>query len=466
VTLYGLDGEVRQQLGAATGAVRDVVVAPDGTWAATVGAAGAIGLWDVDLTSGSWVARGQFVGHEGDVVDAEASADSRELVTLGYDDRVVVWDAGPEGGFGSPVLGMAGRRMTGPPQVVEPGQLLVAPTESVSLADAPGGTAPVEAVFFRPSTAEITGGVKVGPPSRDPRGQPGVSVSPDRHLVAVSTGATVEVLDARTLRVLSHYTPPPVETATGHPRAAFIGCLAWTLPPTRLVVCSDDEDENYIVAAVDPRTGRRVAGTALGIELHSMGTSRDGRLLAASGGPDPAAAVVVLDAGTLELKKYIPLPDGLQTTHVSFSPDGRRLALSGPDGLTVVDTMTKEVAPGPAPLRGDLAQAEWFSDSRTLAVVGKERSVFLYDVRRRDVSPLPLPASRQGAKASDAVHLVPGITDELVVLGGDQGGRRYPLDPDAWSARACAVAGRELTEAEWARYLPGRPWEPTCGDPG
>jgi len=51
------------------------------------------------------------------------------------------------------------------------------------------------------------------------------------------------------------------------------------------------------------------------------------------------------------------------------------------------------------------------------------------------------------------------------VLGGDRSGRRYPLDPSVWLDEACAiVAGRDLTPAEWDRYLPGRDDQPTCSD--
>ena len=58
------------------------------------------------------------------------------------------------------------------------------------------------------------------------------------------------------------------------------------------------------------------------------------------------------------------------------------------------------------------------------------------------------------------------MPDELVVIGGDGGGRRYPLDADIWMARACAVVGRDLTAQEWARYVPDRPYRATCSDLG
>jgi hypothetical protein len=38
----------------------------------------------------------------------------------------------------------------------------------------------------------------------------------------------------------------------------------------------------------------------------------------------------------------------------------------------------------------------------------------------------------------------------------------WALDPAVWAQRACAEAGRTLTQAEWDQYLPGRPYAPAC----
>jgi hypothetical protein len=35
-------------------------------------------------------------------------------------------------------------------------------------------------------------------------------------------------------------------------------------------------------------------------------------------------------------------------------------------------------------------------------------------------------------------------------------------DPAAWMKRACQVAGRVLTEQEWAEHLGARPYAPAC----
>jgi hypothetical protein len=48
------------------------------------------------------------------------------------------------------------------------------------------------------------------------------------------------------------------------------------------------------------------------------------------------------------------------------------------------------------------------------------------------------------------------------------GGKRAdrPADPAVWLEEACAVVGRDLTAGQWRRYLPDRPWQPTCTDLG
>ena len=103
---------------------------------------------------------------------------------------------------------------------------------------------------------------------------------------------------------------------------------------------------------------------------------------------------------------------------------------------------------------------EWLPDSNTVVTAGFDEVVSLYDVRRDLVRAQPLPAS--DVRGEGHTFLMPEPSDELVVLSEDGPGRRYPLDPARWLARACDVAGRDLTQVEWDRYLPGRPYEPVC----
>ena len=82
VTLFDSSGAPVQQLAAHRQPVRDVVVAPDGTWAVTVGDAAAVVIWDIDPETGSWSQRDALTGHEGDVVEASIDPAGERLVTM------------------------------------------------------------------------------------------------------------------------------------------------------------------------------------------------------------------------------------------------------------------------------------------------------------------------------------------------------------------------------------------------
>ena len=57
-------------------------------------------------------------------------------------------------------------------------------------------------------------------------------------------------------------------------------------------------------------------------------------------------------------------------------------------------------------------------------------------------------------------ELLPG-GDRLAVFA-ERGGYVWDVRPEAWERRACAVAGRRLTRAEWEAALPGREYAPAC----
>jgi hypothetical protein len=107
-------------------------------------------------------------------------------------------------------------------------------------------------------------------------------------------------------------------------------------------------------------------------------------------------------------------------------------------------------------------QVEWLADGRTVASSGIDGTVRLLDVARGRLRSLPLPGST--APGAGDAHLVPDPQEELVAIGGERPGRRYPMESSVWLDEACAVVGRDLTRAEWDRYLPGRPYAATCTD--
>jgi hypothetical protein len=121
---------------------------------------------------------------------------------------------------------------------------------------------------------------------------------------------------------------------------------------------------------------------------------------------------------------------------VAVSPDGRWAVTGGKDG----EVLSWEIDPatgrwyGRHPLRGhtgDVVSVEVDAPGRLLATVSVDHTAITWDMS--DQSP------RRG---------------------------EGPADPEVRLQLACSIAGRDLTQIEWRRVLPDRPWEPTCSDLG
>jgi DNA-binding SARP family transcriptional activator/WD40 repeat protein len=456
MTLYGADGRPMQDPDTGGGAVVDVAVAPDGTWAAAVGDDGLITLWNVAPTG--WTRRDAFPMHSGDVLALEISSDGRRLLTVGAD-RLILWDATAGGGFGTALDAAGDRALADRPQVVEAGRLIVAPTVPVG-----GGAGGVAATFFDPRTGRVVADVPLD--ALDPDVVPGAlaaAVSRNHRMVAVTDGRATVVLDATTREQIGAPTVLPATgdvDADGRPLpAGEVGCLIWAPDSSRLLLCVHRTGINQrlgALAAVDPSTGKVGESLSYPDAFDAIAGSPDGRQLVASSGTDNS--VYFLDArGGVESVQLTDRPDA--AVDIAFSPDRRRVVIVGAEGNLYVFT-TAGAAAQTVAFHRDLLQAEWLPDSRTVAVTSSDGTVALYDVDRHRLRAAPMSATGDGRPAP--VYLVPEPSGELVALSGERPGRRWSLDPTDWIRQACAIAGRDLTRAEWEQYLPDRAYRPTC----
>jgi DNA-binding SARP family transcriptional activator/WD40 repeat protein len=473
VTLLDGNGAAVQQLEVHQEPVSDVVVSPDGTWASTAGKGGTVLLWDIDPGSGRWSQRETLTGHDGDVVDLAVDPAGRRLFTMSRDHTLVTWDMTADGGFGTAFPALHERWIANVPQLIESTGLLVVPTRpgTSGWPDIPGpGTATVAATFLDPATGDVVSEVDVGDTLAGVPFGSSVAVSPDGGKVAVTSGLGTTVLDTGSRAVIAEIELPAngsVDDAGEPLPATPVWCAAWTPDGDGLLLCADElgaeGSTGGHLARVDTATWEvdphpvETGGSAQSIDV-----SPDDEVVAVASGS--SSEIVILGATDLETQRRLAVADGDRVHDVSFSPDGRWLAGTGRAGLLYVfDTTTWEPAWAPVPVHDGWAlQTEWLADGRTVATTGTDGTVALVDVERGLVRARPLPASGEGG--AGYTHLVPGPTDELVVLGGDRSGRRYPTEPSAWLDQACTIVGRDLTSGEWDRYLPGRPYEETCTD--
>jgi WD40 repeat protein/DNA-binding SARP family transcriptional activator len=470
VTLYDGRGRSAQVLDAHQGAVRDILIDADGGWAATGGDDGAVVLWDVNSATGLWARRESLAGHDGAVIGVELAPDGGTLVSSATDQSAIVWDVTADAGFGTALPGLGKRWISNRPDVISPGRLVVAPTRLLSRSDygamvPTSESADVAATFLDPRTGLVIDQVHVGLTLDGTLSGSSVAVSPDRRMVAVTYGHATAVLDTNTREVLAR-----VELGE------FVWGAGWTKDGTKLLIGAEGAEPNPYdggLVIVDPATWREVRRVPLGGAVQVIERSPDGDVLAVANasGPsdDTTPELWILDAATFETRQTLLLGDDDFAFDLSFSPDGRWLAAAGSLGmLTVYDTSTWQAAHVPVKVHDQFAQqVEWMSDSSTVVTSGADGMVSLYDARRGQVRGVRLPGSA-GQKnvsylAQGYTYLVPpDAANEIVVLSGDRPGHRYPMDPAGWLKEACAIAGRDLTQAEWDRYLPDRAYHHTC----
>jgi WD40 repeat protein len=189
------------------------------------------------------------------------------------------------------------------------------------------------------------------------------------------------------------------------------------------VGAGDTLPPNQRLGLVDVKTGRLVAQTGLGDVRFptGVGWSDDGSLFAV-GSYDGTLALY--DAHTLKLRTTAGVAEPGTILSISFAPDGRSLVTSGSAGLVDVWSVPDLGREGGRLRIGDAA--------RTLA---------WYD------------------RAGDLVGLAP----DRINPGRGMRWFSFPAQPAELVSAACALAGTDMTPAEWHRYAGNRPYRHVCG---
>jgi WD40 repeat protein len=184
--------------------------------------------------------------------------------------------------------------------------------------------------------------------------------------------------------------------------------------------CLHGEAILWDVATGQPLGEPLLAGTR---ELFAVAFSPNGRLLA-TGSVD--SRVMLWNTATHEQVGQSLLGHPGEVTGLAFSPDGTILASSGFGALR-----GSQYDPGP---------------------------VILWDVASGQPIGTPLLGHRQNVWAvdisPDGQWLVSGSGDRTVAV--------WDLRPAAWRQRACRVAHRNMTLAEWAQFLGAEAYRETC----
>jgi WD40 repeat protein/DNA-binding SARP family transcriptional activator len=414
-------GRSRTFDGRVASAIEVATFSPDGGALATGDDDGLVQLWDVRTGT----VRTTLEGHTGTVRGALFSPDGRTLYTASSDGSVIAWDLSGARSLGQPF------RFTS----IDDVNTWADATQGGLFALSPG---PNRVSLWRLPAHEL--GVLRGPVAS----VHGLALSRDGTLIAAVGDGKAVLWDVRRGRIL-HVIPTGPHGAAGV--AISPDDRVWAIgtegPPT--------------VIFVDVRTGKELGRVTAKGSVQDIDFSPDGKLLASA---DLTGVVHLWNVA--HQTDVAALPSAIAAFAVRFSPDGKLVAVGDSSGaVRFWNPLTGKQVGQPLVGGGGSVNSVDFSPDGTILVTGStDGKLRLWDVGTRKLIGGPLP----GAAVANAQTTAAYFSNGKHVLGVFSTGTGvvWNVDPAAWKSAACRVANRELTQAEWQSFLPGRPYRRVC----
>jgi WD40 repeat protein len=431
-------GRLRTAAGVLAEAPNSLLFSPDGKTVVSTGLDGAVTLWDV----GSATPRETLRGHSASAAQAVYSPNGRTLYTTAHDGTAMAWDVLGDRGLAQPFRFTHSRTLQNfahrHPGRFGPGGRLIAvglKERGIGLLDA-RGLSPTGAPLLR------TGGeVTALAFSRD-----------GRTLAAGTSNGKVTIWDvaSRSLR------RGPFDVS------ASVESLSLSADGAMLATAGARGVKLWNVA-----TGSPLGGVGDGRSAGAVAFSPSGRLVAfvRAGYPDltePGGDAEIWDVRQRSLiaKLEPDIDDSVVGYALAYTPDGKVLATAGlGDPLVHLwDVESGKLIRELEQNVGGAHELEFSRDGSILAVAGYgEPYAALFDVATgAQIGP------RLKAGSDSAMVDMSPNGRRLLQTHGNGKGAIWDIDPESWARRACTLAGRVLTRAEWEEFLPSRPYEPAC----
>jgi WD40 repeat protein len=432
-------GDVREMHGQMQGWIPDLAFNADGTMLASVDDTGAVAVWDT--ASGLQVHN--LVGHA-PLLRGVAWADGdRTLVTAGLDNSMMTWDMADDRGF------VRRGPRPGPPcgeHCVFAHFGFTPDGSRIAALDAPvdGGW---RVRYLDPRTFEQVGALPRSAmdccmvPALSPDGTEIATIDPLRGVLTLRDATT-----GASIRRLFH---TDAESVSRFPSAYAMDTVAFS-PDGSTVATNENED----VLLIDPQTGGVIARLPTKDYVEFISFSPDGRLIE---GASDDGRVTVWDTETFQ-QVWQQKIDTDVALGGQFSPDGRLLIAGSFTGrIHVLDAATGEELErqrilAHASLVGSL---NFSPDGSIFATTGVDGLTYLWDsaTGRSLGQPFDAGGNATNVFSPDGKTLYVSTFDTIYA---------FDVAPEALIARACGIAGRDLTLEEWGRYLPDRPYADPC----
>ncbi|WP_410791097.1 BTAD domain-containing putative transcriptional regulator [Kribbella sp. C-35] len=146
----------------------------------------------------------------------------------------------------------------------------------------------------------------------------------------------------------------------------------------------------------------------------------------------------------------------------SFSPDGRKIAVTGIGGeLVVIDVTARAALHAPTTGHDGIGEFVRFSPDGTRIVSGaSDGTVSLWDSNTLEL--LGTVATATGSQPALVSPIFTQGNDIVTIAAYDGHVYRWDTRIDRLMTFACSMAGRNLTHEEWMQAFGNRPYEKTC----
>jgi WD40 repeat protein len=417
-----------------TGSPNWVLFSPDGKMVVSTNRDKTVTRWDVQSATPLETLR----GHSNFVQQPVFSPDGETLYTVSHDGSAIAWDLTGDRRLGRPFTFTHDRIFSatgydGHPGRLSPDGRLIA----VGLKDR--GVALWDARKLTPLGApllETDGEVKT------------LAFSPDGQTLAAATaapgGTSLTLWDVGSRSRLHE----PLYAGT----PSIVLAVGFSPDGATLATASSDPGLQFW----DPATGDNLGALGFGGSASDVAFGADGAMIATVNHDEGKAEV--WDTATRTSIATFDLAPENEDFSVALSSDGHFLAVGGFGRVVRVwDVRTRKLVHELDQGGNGAFTLEFSPDGRTLAISGYEPVASLWDVETgTQIGPQ--------LTAGDRRTMIDLSSDGRMLLEvhGNGQGAVWDVAPESWKRRACDLANRTLTSAEWEEFLPGRPYEPAC----